>query len=96
MLFNDQDKNILEHLTENVPILLNAIVSVPPEQLSKASDGDEFETTDGLSGDESKQKPQRFYHLLYRTTEVKNLVKRISVYVKRQSVISRDTDELSQ
>jgi hypothetical protein len=93
MPFNTQDKNILEHLTGKVPILLNAIVSVPPKQLSEVSDGGEFKTTDG---DEYKRKSQRFYHLLYKTTEVKDLVGRISVYAKRQSIILRDTDEFLQ
>jgi len=94
MPFDAQDKGTLEHLTGKVPILLNAIVSIQPEQLSEASDGDEFETTNGLFADEYKQKAKRFYHLLYKTTEVKKLANRILVYARKQSTILQDTDEL--
>jgi len=94
MPFNAQDKAILERLTGRVPIFLNAIVSIQPEHLSEASDGDGFETTDGLSGDEYKQKAQHFYHLLYKRPEVKDLAKRIFLYGEKQSMVLRDTDEL--
>ena len=95
MQFNAQDKDILEHLTGKVPILLSAVVAIRPEQLCEALDG-EFERTDGLPEDEYKQKAQSFYNLLYKATEVRDLVKRISVHAKKRSMALRDTDELLQ